>query len=58
MVGDALLVRAVVEKDTYNVNVDLPSGDDKVTIVVVSLMLVVRDLWPCSHWNSTSQSPH
>lgn len=31
MVGDALLVRAVVEKDTYNVNVDLPSGDDKST---------------------------
>ncbi|KAK6048590.1 hypothetical protein COOONC_13905 [Cooperia oncophora] len=29
MVGHALLVRAVVEKDTYNVNVELPSGEDK-----------------------------
>ncbi|KAK6045204.1 hypothetical protein COOONC_17291 [Cooperia oncophora] len=31
MVGHALLVRAVVEKDTYNVNVELPSGEDKST---------------------------
>ncbi|KAK6755670.1 hypothetical protein RB195_014197 [Necator americanus] len=29
MVGSALLVHPVVEKDTYNVNVDLPHGDDK-----------------------------
>nr|CDJ92585.1 unnamed protein product [Haemonchus contortus] len=29
MVGHALLVRAVVEKDTFNVNVELPVGKDK-----------------------------
>ncbi|RCN40635.1 glycosyl hydrolase, family 31 [Ancylostoma caninum] len=31
MVGNALLVHPVVEKDTYNVNVDLPFGEDKGT---------------------------
>ncbi|WKY11654.1 hypothetical protein Q1695_003321 [Nippostrongylus brasiliensis] len=31
MVGDALLVRPVVDKDTYNINVDLPAGDDRST---------------------------
>ncbi|EPB70041.1 glycosyl hydrolase, family 31 [Ancylostoma ceylanicum] len=29
MVGNALLVHPVVEKDTFNVNVDLPFGEDK-----------------------------
>ncbi|VDL81127.1 unnamed protein product [Nippostrongylus brasiliensis] len=31
MVGDALLVRPVVDKDSYSVSVDLPAGDDEKT---------------------------
>ncbi|VDK55422.1 unnamed protein product [Cylicostephanus goldi] len=31
MVGNALLVHPVVEKDTYSVNVDLPAGEQSVS---------------------------